>query len=308
MNIWALITSLILSWNLSVASTYNLPLAMLLNEGDGNVRVVLESKALDEKVVIPHKKDNKSWGVKITAQAAAVLDEESGLILWQKNANTERSIASITKLMTALVFLQHNPGWETLVTMEASDETHENKANIYRGETVSVKDLFYVGLVASDNNAIKALARSTNLSEADFIKLMNEKAASLGLKDTKFKDTTGLDDANISTATDVLYLAQAAFKDPNIKAATSLSSYSFATQANRQQKAINTNNLLRSYLNITAGKTGSTNAAGYCLVSEIEGDKNQKIITVVLGSETHDQRFMDLKILAGWILDNYEWF
>ncbi len=308
MNIWALIASLVLSWNLSASSIYHLPLTMLFSEESDNVKVVLETKALDEKLLIPHKKDNKSWGVKITAQAAAVLDEESGLILWQKNAKTQRSIASITKLMTALVFLQHNPGWDTQVTMQASDENYDNKANIYRGETVTAKDLFYVGLVASDNNAIKALARSTNLSEADFIKLMNEKAASLGLQDTKFKDTTGLEDANVSTAIDVLYLAKAAFKDPNIKAATSLANYSFTTQTGRQDKAINTNNLLRSYLNITAGKTGSTNAAGYCLVSEIQGDKNQKIISVVLGSETHDQRFMDLKILAGWTLDNYTWF
>lgn len=308
MNIWTLIASLILSWNLTLGSIYHLPLAMLVEGDDGAQKVVVTTQTLDEKIIIPHKKDNKSWGVKISAQAAAVLDEESGLILWQKNAHEKRSIASITKLMTALVFLQHNPGWDTLVTMQASDETYENKANIYRGETVSVKDLFYVGLLASDNNAIKALVRSTNLSESDFINLMNEKAGALGLKDTHFQDTTGLNDASMATATDVLYLAKAAFQDPNIKAATALPNYTFSTQAGRQHKALNTNNLLRSYLDIQAGKTGSTNAAGYCLVTQIVGDQGQKIITVVLGAKSHDERFWDLKVLAGWILDNYTWF
>lgn len=308
MNIWTLIASLILSWNLTVSSIYHLPLATMIEGPDGNNEVALENKVLDEQVVIPHKKDNKSWGVKITASSAAVLDANSGLILWQKNALEKRSLASITKLMTVLVFLQHNPGWDTLVTMQTSDETNENKANIYRDETVTVKDLFYVGLVASDNNAIKALVRSTNLSETEFVKLMNEKAVVLGLKDTGFQDTTGLNDANISTAIDVLHLAQTAFLDPNIKDATSLTSYSFTTQAGKQHKAVNTNNLLRSYLKITAGKTGSTNAAGFCLVAAVEGDQQQNIISVVLGSSSNDERFLDLKTLAGWTLDNYAWF
>ncbi len=306
MNVWALLASLIISWNLTAVAVYHLP-AIDLNIGTEKSSAVLTDQALDDTKIIPHKKDNNSWGVKITAQSAAVMDEDSGVILWQKNADEVRSLASITKLMTTLVFLEHNPGWDTPVTMEASDETRENSPNILRGETVTVKDLFYVSLIASDNNTTKALVRSTGLSEDAFVKKMNQKAQDLGLTQTTFVDVTGLDDKDHSTALDIIHLAKAAFANTHIGQATSQSSYNLVTQAGRSKKINSTNNLLRSYLSIKAGKTGSTNAAGYCLVAKIENKAGQNIIGVVLGSANHEQRFQDLKILSAWILDNFIW-
>lgn len=306
MNIWALIASLILSWDLTVGSFYHLPL-INVQVNDQDNQAILTDQILDDQQIIPHKKDNTSWGVKISAQAAAVLDESSDMVLWQKNAQAIRSLASITKLMTALVWLEHNPGWEVEVTMQVGDETKENKAHVHRGETVTTKDLFFATLVASDNNATRALVRSTGIGEKDFVKLMNDKARALELSDTVFFDVTGLNDDNRSTALDVLKLAKQAFANPDIKAATSLKSYSLTTKTGRQQRVISTNNLLNSYLRVSAGKTGSTTAAGYCLVSEVETKDGQKIIGVVLGATSHEDRFQDLKILLSWVMDNYLW-
>ncbi|MFA5126399.1 MAG: serine hydrolase [Patescibacteria group bacterium] len=306
MNIWALLASLIISWDLTAKVIYHLPTVILENHNERPTATLVD-QALDDNKIVPHKKDNNSWGVKISAQASAVMDEGSGVILWQKNADEIRSLASITKLMTALVFLEKNPGWDKLITMQAVDETGENSPNILRSETVTVKDLFYVSLIASDNNTTKALVRSTGLSDNDFVKLMNQKAKDLGLSQTTFVDVTGLDDNDHSTALDIIHLAKVAFDQADIVQATSQASYNLTTQAGRSKKINSTNNLLRSYLTIKAGKTGSTNAAGYCLVARIENKTGQNIIGVVLGSANHEQRFQDLKILLAWILDNFSW-
>ncbi len=307
MNVWATIATIMLSWNLTVQNFYHLP-QIKIQEDDQKTNVAISEQRLEEKLLIPHKIDNASWGVKITAQSAAVMDKNTGLILWQKNADQVRSLASITKLMTALVFLENNPGWDQLLTMQAIDETSEPKPNILRDETVTVRDLFNVALVASDNNAAKALARSTNLSAEDFVKAMNKKAADLKMNQSLFVEPTGLNSSNQATAVDVLRLAQAAFAKNEIRQAVVQKSYTLNTQAGRFQKVSSTNNLLRSYLDVKAGKTGYIEAAGYCLVVEVANEGGQEILTVVLGSTAHENRFQDAKILSGWVFKNYQWF
>ncbi len=307
MNVWVTLAAVLLSWNLTVQNFYNLPQIKVENI-DEQQKVAISDQRLEEKKIIPHKIDNNSWGVKITAQAAAVMDKETSLVLWQKNADQVRSLASITKLMTVLVFLDHNPGWDQVISMEQQDETSEIQPNILRGESVTVRDLFNVTLVASDNNTAKALARSTGLSQEEFVKEMNNKALALKMSQSHFVEPTGLDAGNQATALDVLKMAQAAFAKSEIQKAVIQKNYSLVTQGGRSQKVVSTNNLLRSYLDIKAGKTGYIEAAGYCLVVEVANDDEQEILTVVLGSTAHENRFQDAKILSGWVFENYEWF
>ncbi len=307
MNLWTFISTLILSLGLSSPTFYHLPV-IVFGQNDGKTTASFREYILDDNNrLIPHKIDNKSLGVKISAQSAAVMDIKTGIVLWQKNANEVRSIASISKLMTALVFLEHNPGWQTEMTMEHADETNGGTARILRGETVSVKDLFYTSLIASDNNATTALVRSTGLSKEEFVALMNQKAADLQLKHTSFVEPTGLEDGNQSTVLDILLMAKQAFNNPDIKAAVNNKNYTFSTLSGREHKIQSTNLLLNSYMNIIAGKTGYINAAGYCLVSEVAGENGQVILSVVLGSDSHESRFQDLKILSAWVLDNFVW-
>lgn len=295
---------MVISLGISAWPVYHLPTFTYISEGDSQ-HVVIQTHASRE--VLPTKINPATLGVKITASAAAVMDKTSGIILWQQNADEVRSIASITKLMTALVFVEHNPGWGTSVTMEEKDEANGDVPNILRNETVTVKDLFYASLISSDNNATNALARSTGLSREEYLDLMNKKANNLGLKNTHFEDLTGLSDSNKSTALEILTLAKTAFDNPDIAEAVGQSQYSFVSQENKAHKVFSTNQLLKSYLDVIAGKTGYVTASGYCLVSEVQGESGQKIIGVVLGSDSNANRFQDLKTLLTWVLDNFKW-
>ncbi len=305
MNLWLLISSIILTFNLTSAPVQHLPIIELVEE-DNYQYVRLHDKTYPSGN-LPYKKNNNSLGVHITADAAAVMDVDSGAILWQKNADQVRSLASITKLMTALVFLENNPGWDTQITLEKKDEANSNAPNILRGEVVTVKDLFYTSLIASDNNTANALVRSTGLDRNEFVDLMNKKAEDLDLQNTKFKDVTGLNQDNKSTALEILKLAKVAFAEPDIVQATAKKNHSFQAVTGKHHKIFSTNNLLNSYLDVVAGKTGFIFESGYCLVSEIKNDTGDNIISVVLGSETNLDRFQDLKILSAWVLDNFVW-
>lgn len=302
MNLWFLISSIITSLGLTLSPVSHVPLITFNND-----HINLQDRVINNVEILPQKINNNSWGVDIKAESAAVIDKKTGLVLWQKNAEEQRSLASITKLMTALVFLENNPGWNTYITMLKKDEVNGGNVNILRGETIKVKDLFYTSLIASDNNATNALVRSTGLEKNQFISLMNKKARELDLDNTSFVGVTGLNDNNISTALDILKLARKAFFNKDIKKVTSYRVYSFHTSQGKFKKVYSTNQLLDSYLNIQAGKTGYITASGFCLVSEVLGDINEDIITVVLGSDTHDGRFYDLKVLSAWILDNFSW-
>lgn len=301
MNLWSIVTKIILSLGLATANVHYIP---TINIVDDNV--VIEQNIVNNSNTYLNKIDNKSLGVKIGSTSAIVMDMNTDTILWQKNADKVRSLASITKLMTALVFLDTNPNWYNLVTMNIKDEVNGGAARILRGETAKVIDLFNIALIASDNNTMNALVRSTGIEKEEYLDLMNNKAKELNLSNTKFVDFTGLSDNNKSTAFDISRLAKEAFGKEEISNVTKKSIYSFNTIDGKYHKIFSTNRLLNSYLDIEAGKTGFTNAAGYCLVSEISNNGNN-ILTVVLNAESNDHRFQDLKILSGWVLQNYFW-
>ena len=256
----------------------------------------------------PYRVNNQSLGVEITAQSALIIDKKTGVILWQKNPEEVRSIASITKLMTALVFLDHNPGWQTEVIIQTSDYREGGRIRVYQGERLYVKDLFNASLVASANNATMSLVRSTGLSEEEFVKAMNQKALDLGMTQSNYIEPTGLDPQNVSTAFDINKLAQAAFSHSEIVQATIQSEYQFEVlNTSRTEILKNTDKLLESYLNVQAGKTGYLDEAGYCLASQIRGPEGQEVRIVVLGSESEASRFQETKALAQWVFGNFRW-
>lgn len=256
----------------------------------------------------PIRKNNISLGMEITASSAIIIDKESGLVLWQKNPDAEKPVASITKLLTALVFLDNNPGWETTVKIQKSDYRLGGRSYLYSGEEILVKDLFYTALIASSNEATAALVRSTGLNEDEFVVKMNQKAKSIGMSNSRWVEATGLNPDNVSTATDLGLLIQAAFSQPLIVQATQKEEYQFGVlNAERVYTVKNTDKLLQSYLNILAGKTGYLEEAGYCLVSKIYGPAEQEIYVVVLGSASEASRFQEVKSLAQWSFDNYIW-
>ena len=287
---------------LPVATNFTIDVSDFYNNGQIKL---LESAYIKDA---PYKINNNSMGMEVTASSAMIIDKKTGTVLWQKNPEQVRSLASLTKLMSALVFLDHKPLWDTEVTIQRSDYREGGRIRVYAGEKIKVSDLFNASLVASSNNATMALIRSTGLTEEEFVAEMNAKAKSLEMLKSHFVEPTGLDPENISTAQDVSRLIKAAFNQPAIISATNKEEFQFSViNAPRSYTLENTNKLLSSYLNIKAGKTGFLDEAGYCLASLIKGDAGEEIYLVVLGSESEPSRFQETKALAQWAFDNYVW-
>ncbi len=284
-----------LSFFLFVFNIYPSSSSMLLNASEA-------SRAISRPIVRSYQTNIER--VKVTAQAAAVVDLSSGQYLYAYNIDQVRPIASLTKLMTALVFLDYNPGWDREVVMSKADEVSRAKY-VYRGEKLKVKDLFFISLIASDNNATAALARSTGLSRDEFIANMNNKAKELGMTATKFEDLTGLSERNVSTVRDLIKLGMVVWQNPDIIAAASQQRYLLSV-GGKQRTIISTNKLFNNFVQVKAAKTGYTEEAGYCFFARIAGDQGD-ILSIALGSDSEESRFQDVKVLSWWALNNFIW-
>lgn len=247
--------------------------------------------------------------VEIQAEKAAVLAGSGRFWLYEKNADTVQPIASITKLMTALVFLKNNPGWETIYKINETDEVEGGRVSLFPGEEVIVKDLFYTSLIASDNGATLALVHSTGLSEQEFVKQMNLSAKELNLKKTVFFDPVGLSDKNVSSAREVARLAQAVLSRAEIGKVTEKKEYHFKTLGGVEKKIESTDYLLfdpaQNSFQVLGGKTGYIPQAGYCFVGRFKDSSGEEIISVVLNSAGKNERFKESKSLVNWVFKNY---
>ncbi len=259
----------------------------------------------------PQRIVNKSFGLKTTAKSILAIDNNSGAILYSKDSNSVLPIASLTKLLTALVILDTYPDWDQIITIEESDQRSGGIVYLLVGEQITVKDLFYLMLVASSNEAAAALARNSGI--ADFPSAMNKKAKVLGMTDSYFIDPSGLEPQNISTTIDLVKLAKAAFSQPDIGQALTREKYGFETlNTKRIGQAVNTDQLLSSFLNrdtyqIIGAKTGYLDEAGYCLLLQIKKSDGPSLTLVLLGMETMIDRWQEAKGLVDWIFKNYQW-
>jgi hypothetical protein len=220
----------------------------------------------------------------LTARSAIVIDDKTGDVLFAKNGDIKQSIASITKIITALVFLDKNPGWKKIIEIKEEDNVGGASLNVDAGDSLTIRDLFFATLVGSKNNAAMALARSTGLSAEDFVKAMNEKAADIGTDNTTFVEPTGLDCRNVSTAEDLAKIMRQAFRSLTMLQATTVKSYAVKIlNKNKKVTVANTNKLLATDLYITGGKTGHTDEAGYCLGTKARVN-GRDVLAVVLGA------------------------
>jgi len=240
---------------------------------------------------------NKVVDSSIRARAYVAMNADTGEIISAKNGDQKYPLASLTKLMTALVVLDHNPDWSKLVTYEPDDNAEGAKLFIDYGDKVNVRDLWYTMLVGSANNAAKMLRKSTGLSVEQFRNEMNVKAKSLGLSTLSFYEPTGLDMKNIGSASDYARLAQLAFTKDTIREATTMKTYFFRTAGRNEPHTItNENNMIGSgWKNLTGTKTGYTDEALYNLVAQVTGATTGKhILGVTLGSPSDSIRYQDM--------------
>lgn len=255
------------------------------------------------------KRVGESLGVVNTAVSAGVYDVKSEAKLFVQATDKVVPLASITKLMTALVFLENNPGFDQAATISVSDnDLNGAKLRVPDNEALRVIDLFYTSLVGSANNATQALVHSTGMSGEKFVDLMNKKAAALGMKNTHFVEPTGLSEENITCADDLFILAKAAFANKWIKRATTKTNHELVTLTHSEYHNVKCqNDILNSYLDVQGTKTGFTYEAGYCQVTQVKGQEGQEVMVIVLGSESENSRFLETKALSQWALGNYQW-
>jgi D-alanyl-D-alanine endopeptidase (penicillin-binding protein 7) len=240
----------------------------------------------------------KSPAPQILATSYAVMDLESGEMLKEQNTSEVRSIASITKIMTAIVTLDANLDPDELIRVE-SIKGMSTKLRI--GQLVSRRDLLHITLMSSDNLAAKTLARTYPGGEYTFINRMNRKADELGMVSTQFTDPTGLEDTNVSTVHDLIKMLTAAGTYDNIRTYSTSESTQITVPAKKKSQIINfrtTNNLVAKYKDIIVSKTGWIRKSGGCLIMLVENQTSKRAIVVLNSRNTHT-RIVDGDLLHG---------
>ena len=247
----------------------------------------------------------------LTAKSVYVIEKNSGRVLYQKNPDDSRPIASVTKLMSLyLVFEQIDKGSITLddnVTIRSKAASTEGPpAYLTTGEVFPVRELIKAVAIQSANDGVEALAEYVAGSEAEFVKMMNAKAKELGMENTNYKDAAGLDNNGRSSAKDICILASSFIeKYPSITDYTSLQTATFRAGQSNQMTLYTTNKLLGDYRGVVGLKTGFTTPAGECLVCLcVRGTK--KVISVLLGADPVDRRFTETRQILDYSFSNYD--
>jgi D-alanyl-D-alanine endopeptidase (penicillin-binding protein 7) len=237
----------------------------------------------------------------IRAAAAIIYNPETGQVLWESNSQNTRSIASITKVMTATVFMENNPDLTQEIVVASSDTRHASTTYLRTGDRVTTGNLLHLLLIASDNAAARALARVSAYGSEAFIDRMNQKADELGLDHTFYADPSGLLAANVSSAYDMARLISYVAKDERI-ASIMRTAYYTVPVGKREVNIHSTNQLVRQGdVDVLGGKTGFISKAGYCLATLLRLPQGgPQVAVVVLGARSNAGRFWETRHLFNW--------
>lgn len=231
----------------------------------------------------------------LLSEAAFVQDLGNHDILYDKNSDEVRPIASISKLMAALVIAESGQPLDQLLKISTADidKVRNSRSRLAVGTELSRADMLHLALMSSENRAAHALGRYYPGGMPAFVRAMNDKARALGMRYTRFVEPTGLSVENVSTPRDLVKLLKASNKHPLIKRYTTDDSYQIATSKGRQLVYNNTNRLVRNdQWDIKVSKTGFINEAGECLVMLTRID-NRDLAIVLLNSTGRYSRFGD---------------
>jgi D-alanyl-D-alanine endopeptidase (penicillin-binding protein 7) len=236
----------------------------------------------------------------IRAEAAIIYNPVTQQVLWEENAQNSRSIASITKVMTAVVFLEHALDLTTPVKIERSDVRAASTTYLRANDVLTPNDLLNLLLIGSDNAAARALARVSPFGSTGFIEKMNAKAQELGLEHTRYSDPSGLIDSNVSSAYDMARLISFAAGDERIASIMRKTSEQIVT-SRRTVNVHSTNRLLGGDIDVRGGKTGFISKSGYCLATLLQVPNGDPVAVVVLGARSSAGRFLEAKHLFNWM-------
>ncbi|MCE5191144.1 MAG: D-alanyl-D-alanine carboxypeptidase [Actinomycetia bacterium] len=255
-------------------------------------RAVASSSAL--KVVAPN-----------VVAPSGVLETSDGQVLWARDADVGRAMASTTKIMTAIIVLDDVRDLSEMVTVPAEATTlGEADVGLRAGQQLSVRQLLEAMLVHSGNDAAITLAVHVGGSVDGFVKLMNEKAASLDLGQTRFTNPHGLDESgHHASADDLATMAQYAMRNATFREIVGMRSVSLTIGGTRRRFDAS-NLLLGSFGGATGVKTGWTDEAGYCLVASAQRGGTE-LFAVVLGTKSETARFAEARRLLSWGFEHY---
>ena len=232
------------------------------------------------------------------AGSAIMIESSTGEILYKKNANQRMAPASMTKIMSLILIMENIESgrlkWNDIVVVSANASSMGgSQIFLETNEMMTVEDLVKGICIASGNDAVVALAEKIAGTEESFVKLMNQKVRELGLKNTNFVNSTGLDaDNHYSSAYDMAMMAKELIKHEKILEFSSIYEDYLRKNTDNSFWLVNTNKLVRFYSYIDGLKTGFTSKAGYCLTAT--GKKNgMRLITVVMNEENTDNRSKD---------------
>ena len=244
---------------------------------------------------------------KTNSRRYVVYDRISKSMIIEKNEDVKSAMASTTKIMTTIVILEKADLNEKVTVSAKAGGTGGSRLGLKRGDKASVRDLLYGLMLRSGNDAAVALAEHVGGSVKGFAELMNEKAIELGLTNTHFVTPHGLDDANhYTTALELAKLTDYAMDNETF--AKIVGTKSTTIYINNQSRQINNTNELLGVLNGVVGvKTGFTNNAGRCLVTETKRN-NMEIITIVLGADTKKDRTKDSVNLIEYTFSKYKMY
>jgi D-alanyl-D-alanine carboxypeptidase (penicillin-binding protein 5/6) len=238
----------------------------------------------------------------IAGESAVVIDVQTGRVLYAKNADLPRAVASTQKIITALCVLDAGDLDKT-VTIEADDAACEpTNLNVQPGEQYTRRELLKVLVIKSANNVARSLARDIGGSQEGFAAMMNRKATAIGMRNSNFINPNGLPmDGQYSTARDMAIAARVAYRSPLLRAYAATKIFTFRFNNGRTREIENTNRLLKTVPYCDGMKTGTTNAAGRCLVASgaLHG---RSAITVVLKSNSKNI-WQDSEKLLRWALE-----
>ncbi len=239
---------------------------------------------------------------RLHSSAALVVNAQTGEVLFGKNTDRMMSIASITKLMTAMVMLDSGQPLDELITISEAeiDRLKNTSSRLAVGSVLSRREMLLLALMSSENRAAASLARTSPGGTSAFVSRMNQKARQLGMHSTRFYDLTGLDSRNTSTAEDLARMVAAAYRYPLIREDTTTTDQQVYAR-NRMLQYRNSNALVREgQWQIGLSKTGYTQEAGRCLVM-MATVGSTPLIMVFLDSEGSSARINDARNIKTWL-------
>lgn len=241
----------------------------------------------------------------LNSRAAIIYDRNSKEVIYGKEENTKRKMASTTKIMTCMVVLEKGELTDIVIVSKKAAGTGGSRVGLKTGDKVSVQDLLYGLMLCSGNDAAVALAEHVGGSVEGFADLMNEKARQLNLSNTHFVTPHGLDnEEHYTTAYELAIMADNALKNNTFSSIVGTKNITINING-KPRNLSNTNELLGSMAGVYGVKTGFTNGANRCLVTSCKIE-NLDIITVVLGADTKKYRTQDSIKLINYAMNNYK--